>query len=157
MCECVCGGYDFPTRMCLSYDNKLNASHTPSHPHSAPPSSSPPSSPSSPPSSSKHLLTPVKDVSFEVQCVLASCHSLALLEGELVGDPLEKAALAAIDWSLAKSMSSITQAGGGGAGGAVLVLGCLQRGCLVWKYIIIAGKWTVFVCVRRVEVEKYDG
>ena len=39
--------------------------------------------------------------------------SLALLEGELVGDPLEKAALAAIDWSLGKSTSSITQAGGG--------------------------------------------
>ena len=49
----------------------------------------------------------MKDVSFEVQCVLASCHSLALLEGEL----------AAIDWSLAKGMSYITQAGGGGAGG----------------------------------------
>ena len=76
-------------------------------------------SPSSPPSSSssKHLLTPVKDVSFEVQCVLASCHSLALLEGELVGDPLEKAALAAIDWSLGKGMSYITQAGR--CGGAV--------------------------------------
>ena len=49
--------------------------------------------------------------------MLASCHSLALLEGELLGDPLEKAALAAIDWSLGKSMSSITQAGGGVGGG----------------------------------------
>ena len=37
------------------------------------------------------------------------------------------------------------------------MLDCLQRGWLVWKYIIIAGKWTVFVCLRRVEVEKYGG
>ncbi len=44
------------------------------------------------------------DSPWETQCVLASCQSLALLEGEVVGDPLEKACLAAINWSVNKGM-----------------------------------------------------
>ena len=47
----------------------------------------------------------MKESPFETQCVLASCHSLTLLEGELVGDPLEKAALNAIEWNLSKGTS----------------------------------------------------
>ena len=46
----------------------------------------------------------MKESPFETQLVLASCHSLTLLEGELVGDPLEKAALNAIEWNLSKGM-----------------------------------------------------
>ncbi len=38
----------------------------------------------------------------ETQYVLASCHSLVMLEGELVGDPLEKAALLSVDWRISK-------------------------------------------------------
>ena len=48
---------------------------------------------------------PVKLAPFESQCVLASCHSLSMLDGELVGDPLEKVALNAIDWNLSKGQN----------------------------------------------------
>ena len=73
-------------------------------------SSSPHTSPEE--TDNKHGLVAVREAPFETQCVLASCHALALLEGELVGDPLEKAALGAIDWNLTKGMgmegSSVT-------------------------------------------------
>ena len=46
-----------------------------------------------------------KDSSFETQCVLASCHSLTYLDNDIVGDPLEKVSLKAIDWTLAASVS----------------------------------------------------
>ena len=44
------------------------------------------------------------DTPFETQCVLASCQSLALLDGEVVGDPLEKACLSAINWTINKGL-----------------------------------------------------
>ena len=50
----------------------------------------------------KHGLIPARESPFETQCVLATCHSLVLLEADLVGDPLEKVALNAVDWNLSK-------------------------------------------------------
>ncbi len=47
-------------------------------------------------------ITPIHLASFETQCVLATCQSLAMLDGELVGDPMEKAAITAIEWNIAK-------------------------------------------------------
>jgi manganese-transporting P-type ATPase len=49
-------------------------------------------------------MTPVKEASLETTLVLATAHALVKLdEGEIVGDPMEKATLASLGWTLGKN------------------------------------------------------
>lgn len=48
-------------------------------------------------------LVAVDEAPVETQQVLGCCHSLLMLEDELVGDPLEKASLTSLNWELTKS------------------------------------------------------
>lgn len=60
-------------------------------------------------------MTPVPDASMETTLVLATAHALVKLdEGEIVGDPMEKATLTSLGWSLGRNdtLTSTHKAGG---------------------------------------------
>lgn len=56
-------------------------------------------------------IVPMEQAADSTIQVLATCHSLVMVDDALVGDPLEKATLTAVDWNLTKQYSVIPKRG----------------------------------------------
>lgn len=55
-------------------------------------------------------LVPVTETSKDTTLALAAAHALVLLDdGTVVGDPMEKTTLAALDWKLSKGASVLSE------------------------------------------------
>ena len=50
----------------------------------------------------ENALIPIEEAPKETVQVLATCHSLVMMEDGMIGDPLEKATLTAMAWNLTK-------------------------------------------------------
>lgn len=65
-------------------------------------------------------VTPVKDAGMLTTLVLATAHALVKLEeGEVVGDPMEKATLTALGWTLGKNDTLMNKPANAAAGGTL--------------------------------------
>lgn len=59
-----------------------------------------------------YTMLPVPQASMDASLVLAACHSLVYVDNELIGDPLELAALEAVEWNYGRSGTSVPKRGG---------------------------------------------
>lgn len=59
-----------------------------------------------------YLMEPVLQSSVDASLVLAACHSLVYVDNELIGDPLELAALDAVEWTYGRSGTCVPKRGG---------------------------------------------
>nr|NVI71722.1 putative cation-transporting ATPase 13A1 [Cucujiformia] len=93
-------------------------------------------------------VTPISEAPLNSLQVLATCHSLVHLDDGLVGDPLEKATLTAIDWNLTKSDAVIPNR----SKSSVLKIffrhhfsSALKRMCVIAGYNPIGSTETVYI------------
>lgn len=59
-----------------------------------------------------YKMVPVVEGSVDASLILSSCHSLVYVDNELIGDPLELAALEAADWMYGRSETCVPKRGG---------------------------------------------
>eukprot|EP00189_Rhodosorus_marinus_P013980 CAMPEP_0184746042 /NCGR_PEP_ID=MMETSP0315-20130426/8616_1 /TAXON_ID=101924 /ORGANISM="Rhodosorus marinus, Strain UTEX LB 2760" /LENGTH=1197 /DNA_ID=CAMNT_0027218425 /DNA_START=56 /DNA_END=3646 /DNA_ORIENTATION=- len=73
-----------------------------------------------PAAADEYPLVKPTEASFNASCVLAGCHSLVFVDDELVGDPLELAALLGVEWAYSKSEAAFPRKGSSGNGLKIL-------------------------------------
>jgi cation-transporting ATPase 13A1 len=86
-------------------------------------------------------ITPVLDAGLETTLVLATAHALVKLdEGDIVGDPMEKATLASLGWTLGKNdvLSSKTKGSSGSASNSVQIKRRFQFSSLLKRQSSVA-------------------
>lgn len=68
-----------------------------------------------------YVMVPVPQASVDASLVLAACHSLVYVDNELIGDPLELAALDSVEWSYGRSGTCVPKRGGSSAASGTIL------------------------------------